>query len=257
MQQRRWTAWAWTPMVMAVVSGLVAIGIGPAYGTEFRYSGDEGPGFWGELDPAWQDCATNQRQSPIEINQAVGALRLGRLHLDLHATAIDLVNNAHTIQQTYAAGSTISVDGVVYDLLQFHFHTLSEHVLRGKRGVMELHAVFNNGVSGNLVVIGQLYKIGRANGFLAEFDQMLPVHEGNHTTSSDLINVREALKGINHYYTYPGSLTTPPCSPIVTWFVLKKFATMSKEQFERFNEILGNNFRPTQPLYGRTIRAFF
>jgi carbonic anhydrase len=255
MQQRRWRAW--TRMLMAMVSGLVAIGSGPAYSTEFQYSGDEGPGFWGELEPAWQDCATNQRQSPIEIHKAVETLSLGRLHLDLHATAIDLTNKGHTIEETYAAGSTITVDGVVYDLLQFHFHTLSEHVLRGERGVMELHAVFKNASSGDLVVIGQLYKIGRKNRFLAKFDQLLPVHKGDHSTSSDLINVRDAFRGINHYYTYPGSLTTPPCSPIVTWIVLKEFASMSKEQFERFNEILGNNFRPTQPLHGRTIREFF
>jgi carbonic anhydrase len=258
--------WVRAGVVALAISGLITVGTnvgatGPvaqdaaARSSEFSYSGGTGPGYWGELDPAWEDCEVNARQSPINIEQSTTDPNLGPLVLNLHGTKVNLINNGHTIEQEYEPGSTLMFEGVVYELLQFHFHTLSEHAIEGKRGEMELHAVFRNPESGNLAVIGQIYKLGKENEFLKAFDQMLPRHEGEHSTSEMEINVDEAFKDGPGYFTYPGSLTTPPCSPIVNWIVLKKRATMSEEQLNRFVSILGNNFRPVQPLNGRTVRA--
>lgn len=257
--------WGRLGIAAVVISGLVTAGTiaqatGPvaqdaaARSTEFSYSGDKGPGYWGELDPAWEDCEGNARQSPINIEQSTPDANLGPLALNLHETEINLINNGHTIEQEYEPGSTLMFEGVVYELLQFHFHTLSEHAIDGKRGEMELHAVFRNQETGNLAVIGQIYKLGKENEFLKAFEQMLPRHEGEHNTSETKINVEEAFKDGPGYFTYLGSLTTPPCSPIVNWIVLKKRATMSEAQLKMFNSILGNNFRPVQPLNGRTVR---
>jgi len=230
--------------------------VGPAArAAEFSYSGDDGPGFWGELASAWVNCSEDQRQSPINIEQAVRDATLGPLDLALHATEIHLVNNGHTIEQEYQPGSTLTFEGVVYELQQFHFHTLSEHATNGERGVMELHAVFANAATDKLAVIGQIYELGEENAFLAAFDQLLPRHTNDLSTSSTEINVAEGFKNTRAYYTYPGSLTTPPCSPTVTWIVLKRRVTLSEEQFHLFNDILGNNFRPLQPLHDRTIRS--
>jgi carbonic anhydrase len=223
---------------------------------EFSYSGDEGPGFWGELSPDWENCSTNMRPSPINIERAERDRTLGPLSLDLHATAIDLTNNGHTIEQEYEPGSTLTFEGVVYELSQFHFHTLSEHTIKGRRGVMELHAVLSDAATGNKAVIGQLYEIGSGeNPFLAQFDDSLPRNTGDNTSSATTINVADGFENTKAYYTYPGSLTTPGCSPIVTWIVLKKRASLSEEQFRRFNDILGHNFRPLQALNDRTIRS--
>lgn len=158
--------------------------------------------------------------------------------LDLHENEINLVNNGHTIEQEYEPGNKLVWEGVDYELLQFHFHTLSEHTVHGDSGVMEMHAVFRDELTGNLVVIVQLFRIGRENTFLAEFDDELPEIEGDHGKDDDEINLADALENTTLYYTYPGSLTTPPCSPIVTWIVLKKWATISEDQFHSFRDIM-------------------
>jgi carbonic anhydrase len=223
---------------------------------EFSYSGDFGPGFWGNLVPEWVSCSEDERQSPIAIDEARRDATLEPLDLELQPTTINLTNNGHTIQQTYPPGSILDFEGVKYTLSQFHFHTLSEHTIDGKRGVMELHAVFDDATgTGNKAVIGQLYEIGEENAFLAQFDQILPEKSGKVVAPPETeINLADGLKNTKRYYTYPGSLTTPPCSPVVTWIVLKKWATLSEEQFRLFNDVLGHNFRPLQELNGRIIR---
>ena len=246
--------------MIAVAFSYFVIAGAAAQEVEFSYSGDVGPGFWGDLDPAWVNCATdtpdNTRQSPIDINNARRDATLEPLSLDLQPTAINLTNNGHTIQQTYPPGSTLSFEGVTYTLSQFHFHTLSEHTIDGDRGVMELHAVFSDEATGNNAVVGQLYKIGEENAFLTAFDHILPQQKGDVVAPPETeINLADGLKNTKRYYTYPGSLTTPPCSPTVTWIVLKQWATLSEEQFRLFNDVLGHNFRPLQELNGRIIRS--
>jgi carbonic anhydrase len=222
----------------------------------FGYSGDIGPGFWGELTAQWQNCSSDSRQSPIDISDPTVDTTLEPLALDLHGTPLKIFNNGYTIEQEYEEGGTLTFEGVTYDLRQFHFHTLSEHTIDGARGVMELHAVFRNAASGNLAVIGVLYEIGAENEFLALFDDRLPRKKDDVTADNGTeIDVAEALTDTAEYYTYPGSLTTPPCSPIVTWIVLKKPAELSMQQFRAFRDILGNDFRPLLERNGRTIRA--
>jgi carbonic anhydrase len=233
--------------MIAAACGYLVIAGAAAKAAEFSYSGDEGPGFWGDLDPAWEHCATDTRQSPIDLDRVRRDAALGPLQLNLRATEIHLTNTGHTIEQEYSPGSTLTFEGVEY--------TLSEHTVDGNRGVMELHAVFSNDATGSKAVVGQLYRIGKKNAFLAAFDQMLPQKNGDVTESDTEINLADGLKHTKDYYTYPGSLTTPPCSPTVTWIVLKKWATLSEKQFRWFNDVLGHNFRPLQELNGRTIRS--
>ena len=224
---------------------------------EFAYSGDNGPGFWGET-PGWEACAGTggtQRQSPIDIGHVVFDRHLGPLQLQLHETPLALTNNGHTIEEEYEPGSSLMVNGVVYGLSQFHFHTLSEHTVAGRHAAMELHAVFADPASNNKAVVGQLFVIGRANRFVAELlAHGLPTKSGEEVNDpTQMINVADALTKTSRYYTYPGSLTTPPCTETVTWFVLHEYAQLSSEQLDAFRHILGNNFRPLQKQNGRTI----
>lgn len=223
---------------------------------EFLYTGDKGPAFWGELNPDWEAClGKGGMQSPIDINNVRNDWRLSPLKLHLDETEIHMINNGHAIELEYEEGSTLKFEGVVYDLLQFHFHTLSEHTVEGNHGAMELHAVFKNMESGKLAVIGMLYSIGSENHFLQELiDAGLPKKEGDETLAWD-INLDDGLTNTSSYYTYQGSLTTPPCSEIVTWIVLKQAAEMSEQQFQEFRKILGNDFRPLQERNNREVRA--
>jgi carbonic anhydrase len=122
---------------------------------------------------------------------------------------------------------------------------------------MELHAVFADPASDKKAVVGMLYAIGKPNRFLSDLmADGLPKKSGDEVADpAKHINVGDALTSTARYYTYRGSLTTPPCSETVTWLVLHDFAQLSKGQFEAFRTILGNDFRPLQHRNGRTIRS--
>lgn len=251
-----WRIRVWQAVVATAGAGLLAVGhiestvTRAAAAPHFEYSGDFGPAFWGELSPDWKACSgAGGRQTPIDITPSQNLPShplLTRLQLHLRVTPIELVNTGHTLELEYEPGSTLTFNGVVYDLLQFHFHTLSEHTIDTLRFPMEQHAVFRDSRTGNLAVVGLLYKIGRESSFLANFTE-LPLKKGQRVESEHTINLSESLTATDSYFAYHGSLTTPPCSEIVTWLVLKTPAEMSHAQFNRAWQIMGNNFRPTQP----------
>jgi carbonic anhydrase len=222
---------------------------------EFTYNGDTGPGFWADLDPANALCGIGASQSPIDISQATVDPTLQALQLALEATPISLINNGHAIEEEVDTPNTLTLNGDVYTASQFHFHTLSEHTIDGQRGVMELHAVFVD-TAGKTAVVGMLFTIGHENAFLDELTSAgLPKHTGDNVTSETEINLGDGLTDTSAYYMYSGSLTTPPCTEDVTWLVLKDEAQMSSTQFQAFQNILGNDFRPLQSLNEREVTA--
>jgi len=249
-------------LTAVLVIGALAFA-GNAGAADFEYSGDKGPAFWAEQDPAlWGACGGTAngflQQSPIDISGVEINPRLHKLHLTLLETPINMFNDGHVIQIEYEPGSTLQFGGVTYILAQFHFHTLSEHTVGGEHGVMELHAVFQDNLVNptKIAVVGTIYKIGRANSFLQELiDAGLPENSMSSPVQGNPINLADALTDTAAYYTYQGSLTTPPCSENVTWIVLKRQAQMSKEQFQAFRNILGNDFRPLQDRHDRRIEA--
>jgi len=225
---------------------------------DFAYSGDKGPGFWSELHDKhdFSACAPSPtaRQSPIDVNTVVEDPGLGPLEVKFTNAPFQVANLGYTIQASPAFGSSLTLDGREYKLLQFHFHTLSEHTIGGKHGVMEMHIVFMHSAT-DYAVIGMLYRIGKPNAFLAKLiDAGLP-EKTTSTQSTTELGLEQALTSTSQYFTYPGSLTTPPCSPVVTWLVLKQWAELSPEQFEAFRHILGNDFRPIQKQNGRVVHA--
>lgn len=242
----------------SILSGLLMMS-GLATAQEFSYNGDTGPANWSELNGDWSACNANTKdgeQSPVNIKGVVRDAGLEPLDLETYATTIDVFNNGHTIEQRYEdTGTRIYFKGVEYELQQFHFHTLSEHVVNNEHASMEMHLVFSEPGGTNLV-IGQLFYKGGHSEFLQQLiDAGLPEKDGDETTTEDLVDVADGLANTSQYYTYSGSLTTPPCSEVVTWVILQKPTRMSHTQFKAFRDILGNNFRPIQPPNGRTING--
>lgn len=224
----------------------------------FAYSGDLGPGFWGEIAKECRTTATS-RQSPIDIHDVAIDSRLKPLEATLPDRKAELVNTGYTLQAEPQPGGLLYLNDRTYSLAQFHFHTLAEHTVEGRRGVMEMHYVFKDS-AGQLAVIGVLYRIGRHNRFLQSLISAELPRKSGMRVSIDRVALDEGLRNegqtsLDRYYRYRGSLTIPDCGENVTWLVLKGWAELSVEQFEAFRTILGNDFRPLQARNGRKIRA--
>ena len=221
----------------------------------WEYDGEEDPSHWGDLCLGYMDCGGDV-QTPIDVVTAdvVADNALSALSTNYLDTETDLINNGHTIQLNYESGSVLTLNGKDYDLLQFHFHTGSEHVVDGSQFPMEVHLVHSN-PDGTLAVVGIFFEVGAENALLAPLMSFIPTSEGEYTSDMTL-NAADLLPVDRSYYTYSGSLTTPPCSEIVTWVVMQNTITASQAQLDALSGILHNNFRPLQALNGRTIKSF-
>jgi len=173
-------------------------------------------------------------------------------------------NLGHTVQLDFEAGSTISYEGVEYDFKQMHFHTPSEHLIDGMTFPMEMHIVTSrppNGKNGTTryLVIGILFKEGKANKFIDEFLNLIPKKEhsltplNEGTVKLDDLFSSDALHDVGNFYHYHGSLTTPPFTETVQWFVFKPVVEASPEQIKTISTIEGNNARHIQGIFGRTV----
>jgi carbonic anhydrase len=161
-------------------------------------------------------------------------------------------NNGHTFQVNVDKGSSIKVDGKTFELLQFHFHTPSEHTVDGRPFPLELHLV-HQAADKSLAVIGVLMTEGTSNSVLAKFWDKLPKTASEVDTGQN-IELKDLLpRGTDDYFTYAGSLTTPPCSESVRWIVLQQPVQVAKAQIATFRAVFPNNSRPTLPLGARYL----
>lgn len=210
----------------------------------WTYQGEAGPANWGELEDEYAACAVGLEQSPIDLPADAGPSRVD-LVFDYGPTGLHVVNNGHTIQLDYDPGSTLTVDGKAYAVVQFHFHVPSEHTVEGVASPLEMHIV-HRADDGALAVVGVLFDFAEAdNGFLAPFWNDLPAAEET-VDLPGTINVADAFDPAGGTYGYRGSLTTPPCSEGVSWFVMAGHQSVSTAQVAGFVALLGMNARPTQ-----------
>ena len=218
------------------------------------YSGHEGPEHWAELKSEFATCKNGIRQSPIDINRTqLLAAQLGDIRFDYQAIAPEVVNNGHTVQVNYANGSAIAVDGEQFQLAQFHFHTPSENTVNGKPFDMEMHLVHKN-AQGELAVVGVFFKQGKHNPELEKVWADLPASAGEKKTLADVsVNAVNLLPQKRTYVHFNGSLTTPPCSEGVNWFVMNEPMEASAVQIARFSKLIGRNARPVQRLNNRFV----
>jgi carbonic anhydrase len=175
------------------------------------------------------------------------------LQFHYSAVPLNIIDDGHTIQVNYAAGSTLQVGDKTYTLKQFHFHHPSEEQVNGKGYDMEAHLVHADD-NGHLAVVAVLLKSGASNAFLASIWKNFPAEkEKSIENASVSVNAADLLPSDHAYYTFLGSLTTPPCSEGVTWYVLKTPAELSSEQVAAFAKVYPMNARPVQPLNGREL----
>lgn len=218
----------------------------------WSYSGRTGPAHWGELSPKFKACSEGRSQSPVDVRPS-GKKTDRNIEFHYRPTKIKIVNNGHSVQVNYDGGSYMLVDGTRYDLLQFHFHAPSEHTINGRHYPMEMHLVHKN-KKGELAVVGVMFEEGDVNPVISKVWRYMPEEEGKVKVVEASVNVLDLLPSTRAFYSYSGSLTTPPCSEGVAWFVMKKPVTISARDLKAFTGTMGfDNNRPVQPLNGRAI----
>ncbi len=218
----------------------------------WTYEGEEGPERWGELDEAYAVCGTGKSQSPVDVSTA-SEQDLTNITFHYRPSEVNILNNGHTAQVSYDAGSYIELDGVRYDVLQFHYHAPSEHAVDGKLFAAELHIVHKN-ADGGLAVVGILLDEGAQNSAYQPFIDNLPVKESEVHDAGVTINAMDLLPAVQTTFRYSGSLTTPPCSEGVSWLLMTTPVELSAEQIHALTSIFeGGNNRPVQPLNDRLL----
>ena len=216
----------------------------------WSYDGKSGPPMWGTLDPAWSTCQSGTAQSPIDIEPKAGSA--SPIVFRYKPTAATVVDNGHTLQVNLAAGSSIEIDGQPYALVQFHFHTPSEHTIAGEHYPMELHLVHKD-AAGKLAVIGVLYDAGADAKALDTVWAKWPRKVGVEDKLKKPFDPTQLLPATRTVFRYTGSLTTPPCSEGVVWNVMRRTLSDGKPYLDAFGRHYPHNSRDVQALNERKI----
>lgn len=220
----------------------------------WTYEGSEGPEHWGQLSADFRMCAEGKNQSPINLVADVHT-ELPRLEFEYYSSSVDEINNGHTIQHNIKPGSFLRIPsrGQNFELKQFHFHSPSEHRVNGESFAMEIHFVHANS-EGALAVVAVLITEGEEHPVLKKLWAFMPENTGDTSVQTIGIEDTDLLPPTREYFTYGGSLTTPPCSEGVKWMVLKTPVEASAEQIGIFKERVGSvTNRPVQPVNARLI----
>jgi len=225
-------------------------------GAYWSYTGRTGPLFWGRLDPAYRACSEGREQSPVDIRNAHLNPALQPIQFHYIGGPVTVENTGHTIEVKVDPGSYIVANGVRYNLVQFHFHHPSEHAVKGRLTDMVIHLV-HRGADGRLAVVAVLLNVdtGYPNATLSTIWEHLPQKPGESERIDDMVDPGGLLPEDRGYWTYMGSLTTPPCTEGVRWFVFQQPLTISREQLSAFTALYKMNTRPLQDLRGRKIEA--
>jgi carbonic anhydrase len=219
--------------------------------------GYDAPEKWGDLAPDWATCKTGQKQTPIDLaSKSELGKDLKPLAFTYAPVPLQIFNNGHTVQVKNTAAASVMAGGQKWDLVQFHFHAPSEHTVDGKAFDAELHLVHKN-AAGELAVVGVLLNKGKESKALAPFFDNAPKDVSSEPKAIDKasVDLKGALPGKTAYYTYSGSLTIPPCTEGITWFIFTQPMTISDAQIGKLKDTMGpNSARPIQPLNGRTVQ---
>lgn len=220
------------------------------------YQGETGPEHWAEIEKN-SDCG-GEHQSPINIISSDAKVDGSMKPLDIHyasATKIhEVVNNGHSIQYNFESGDYLNYKGDKYELKQIHFHEASEHTINGIRYPMVIHMVHVSDKN-QFVVLAVMVEEGQDSAPFKFLESYLPLAKGQTKPINTSFDLNKNLPEDRGYFNYVGSLTTPPCTEGVNWFVFKNPITISLEQVKVLQKLMPlNNYRNEQPLNGRIVK---
>jgi carbonic anhydrase len=218
----------------------------------WAYTGPAGPQTWGGLRPEFALCGKGKRQSPIDIRDGI-AVDLEPVQFDYRASSFGVIDNGHTVQVNVAGGNFIHVGGRRWELQQFHFHRPSEERIDGRQFDMVAHLVHKD-PEGRLAVVAVLLDRGSVQPIVQAVWNNLPLEKGEEVAARVVVDLNHLLPPDRRYYTYMGSLTTPPCNEGVLWMVMRQPVPVSQQQIDIFARLYPMNARPVQQASGRMIK---
>lgn len=221
--------------------------------SHWGYDGHEGPAHWAEIDPGYSTC-NGSYQSPINIVSNQCENKNKPLDFCYHPFYVDLINNGHTLIENIIEPKSMSFDGVEYSLLQFHFHTPSEHHVNGEEYPMEIHFVHQS-EKGEFAVIAILVNYSHNESpFLSQFMNSIPHHINEEIKTNETALPTDAFpEHTERFFYYEGSLTTPPCTEGIHWIVFEEPIEATMEQIETIHEVIKDDNRPIQQVGSRTV----
>ncbi|MDP1654384.1 MAG: carbonic anhydrase family protein [Rhodocyclaceae bacterium] len=231
----------------------------PAHGVvahhpaQWGYAGPGAPENWGKLQPGYATCNTGKRQSPIDIRGGI-RVDLEPIRFDYQPSLFRIVDNGHTVQVDVGEGSSITITGRTYALVQINFHRPAEERVNGKTYEMAAHLVHKD-YGNNIAVVAVLIGKGAEHPVIQTLWNHMPLEVGMEVTPPNVaLDLSKLLPQRREYYTYMGSLTTPPCTENVLWMVFREPIGVSPEQIGIFARLYPHNARPIQPAFDRLIK---
>ncbi len=209
------------------------------------------------LNYPYATCGIGSSQSPVNITGTAATGRLNRPTPRYIPGTPLFLNKDHAVQVNTEEGylGSVAIGNDVYPLIQFHFHAPSEHTINGKPYDAELHFV-NIRRDGKAAVMTSLISVGAFN---AEFQKILdntPIVDGQTNAPGVRLNPNLLLPtNRRQFFTYAGSLTTPPCSEGINFYIFSQPITISAEQLAALKNLDNNNNRAIQPLNGRVVTS--
>ncbi len=223
---------------------------------DWSYTGDTGPAHWAELAPGLEICARGRLQSPIDIR---GADRLPYVPLAFHyrSQTMEALNDGRGVYLLSQPGSELRIRGEPYRLAEIRFHVPGEHRVEGAGAAAEIQLVHLDGEGRQIVVVIPVRPGDRGNTTLARIVERLPLRPGERVSYRQVgINPLFILPTDRSYFSYTGSLATPPCSEPVSWILLAHSVELDSGLLDRLARATGRNARPVQPLNGRPVYAY-
>lgn len=216
------------------------------------YTGDLGPERWGDLSPDFSACKDGKAQSPIDLRYAKRAEFLP-LSFHYRSDTLTVANDGHVIRVDAAPGSFLLLKGREYALQRYQFHTPAEHRIQGAQADMEMQLIHRD-AAGRTAVVAVLLKAGqRPNSTLSRIADSLPRPGESYLGRQVATNPLFLLPPERSYFTYPGSLTAPPCTEGVDWYVMAEPVEVEAALVARFRQAMGANTRPVQPDNARPV----
>lgn len=224
--------------------------------SHWGYEEDSAPEHWVEL--GYTECG-GDAQSPIDIlttrlhKDTLNLLTQKNFKYKDIADLYEVYNTAHALQYNLKPENKVEFNGKEYMLVSLDFHTPAQHLINGVRYPLELQLTHLS-ADKEVLMLSFLMQEGEENIPFNDFLSALPLAKNEEKTiqiqTSLLKNIIKPLK----YYHYTGSLTTPPCTQGVDWFIMQNPIPLADWQLKKIQSAMSkNNTRPTQPLNNRII----